>query len=86
MMDVQIVKAWGWLVAFGAATTGLAMVGAPGTLKAGIGFLILVLAGLKAGIILRRYLGLHQSAFWRHGFEAFITVFLITAFTLYAVA
>ncbi len=84
MRDIELVKAWSWLVVLGAATTGLTFLGAAGLARLGVGFLILVMAGWKARIILRQYLGLHKSAFWRNGFEAFLIVFLIAAFALFA--
>lgn len=86
-MDMTLMRAWGWLVALGAGTTGLAFIGAESmTIERVIGFLILVLAGLKASIILRQYLRLNRTAFWRHGFEAFLIVFLVAAFALYSLA
>jgi hypothetical protein len=41
------------------------------------------LAGLKARIILGRYLGLKQSKFWMHLFDAAIVLFMAIAMTLY---
>ncbi len=86
MMEYQLSKAWGWLVGLSAATTVLTLVDLEGPLQIFAGFLILALAGWKARIILRQYLGLQVSVFWRQSFDVFLGVFLMAAFLLYALA
>lgn len=48
-----------------------------------VGFLILILSGWKARVILNRYLGLAASRVWRRGFGAFIAMFLTGIMGLY---
>lgn len=65
-----LLRAWAWLMAASAATAVLTLAtdGAPlGPLAAAA---LLALAGVKAALILRRYLGLEAAPFWRRGFEA----------------
>ncbi len=45
----------------------------------------LVLAALKASLILNDYLELHCTRFWRRGFNAIVTVFLLLAYTIYLI-
>ncbi|MDA5092947.1 cytochrome C oxidase subunit IV family protein [Aliiroseovarius sp. KMU-50] len=53
--------------------------------QAGMGFvaLVLLLAGLKARVILMDYLGLRLAPMWQRGFNAFLVVFLLTGLGLY---
>lgn len=44
---------------------------------------VLLLAGLKARVILARYLGLSGSRFWMRVFDLAIGLFLAAAFALY---
>ena len=44
---------------------------------------VLMLAGLKARIILTEYLGLRAAPEFRRGFTAFLIAFLLAAFGLY---
>ncbi|MCP5075871.1 MAG: nitric oxide reductase F protein [Rhodobacteraceae bacterium] len=46
---------------------------------------LLVLAGMKARIILNDYLELRSSGFWRRGFNGLVAVFLVLAFGIYLV-
>lgn len=73
-------NAWLGLMAASLATTALSLVPSTGP---AIGAAILALAYIKARIILRRYLGLQASRFWRAGFDAVIIGFLLIAFALY---
>ncbi|MCZ7593650.1 MAG: hypothetical protein M5U16_01095 [Hyphomicrobium sp.] len=43
-----------------------------------------MLAGLKARVILARYLGLAGSRFWTRAFDLTIGFFLVIAFALYS--
>lgn len=69
-------KAWALLVALSAASTALAASGLSG---AALALPILILAGLKAHVILRDYLGLAAAPGWLRGFDLGLTL-LILAF------
>jgi Prokaryotic Cytochrome C oxidase subunit IV len=69
-------KAWALLVALSAASTALAASGLSG---AALALPILILAGLKAHVILRDYLGLFVAPGWLRGFDLGLTL-LILAF------
>ena len=47
---------------------------------------VLILAGLKARMILTEYLGLRAAPEFRRGFSAFLIAFLLAAFGLYLLA
>lgn len=78
----QIYKAWILLLALSLTTTSLTLAPAS-TLTCAV---ILLLAGMKARVILAQYLELGHSAFWMRFFTSVIALFLLVAFTLYAVA
>jgi hypothetical protein len=65
-----LLRAWGWLMAASAATTALTLLTDGAPLGAAAAAALLGLAGAKAALILRRYLGLDAAPFWRRGFEA----------------
>jgi nitric oxide reductase NorE protein len=48
-----------------------------------VGGTVLVLAGVKARLILTQYLGLRASRFWRGSFTLALSIFLLAAFALY---
>ena len=75
-------KAWALLLALSAASTALAASGLAG---AALVLPILALAGLKAHVILRDYLGLSVAPVWLHGFDLGLTL-LILAFAGLALA
>ena len=84
MPERDLVKAWGALVALSLGTVGIASVGASddrGILAAAA---VLALAGIKAHVILTRYLGLSASRFWALTFDLALGIFLTVAFGLYA--
>ncbi|MBP9181654.1 MAG: cytochrome C oxidase subunit IV family protein [Fuscovulum sp.] len=74
-----VTKAWAWLVALSAASTGLAASGLAGPTFA---LCVLALAGLKARVILSRYLGLVSAPGWQRGFDLGLGLFLATCATL----
>jgi nitric oxide reductase NorF protein len=77
----SLVRAWGWLLAMSAATTILTL--ASGSMPRGaFAGAVLLLAGLKARLILTQYLGLSVSRFWRGSFALAIGLFLLAAFAL----
>ena len=71
-----VTKAWAQLIALSAASTALAASGLTG---AALTLPILMLAGLKAHVILRDYLGLAVAPGWLRGFDLGL-VLLILAF------
>lgn len=72
----RVTKAWGWLVALSAASTVLAASGVTGV---GLALPVLMLAGLKAHVILRDYLQLVTAPTWLIGFDLGLAL-LILAF------
>lgn len=65
-MKDPLVTAWLWLVALSMGSTALALARVEGGALAGAA--ILMLAWLKARVILSDYLGLRAAPFWRRGF------------------
>jgi nitric oxide reductase NorF protein len=82
MPSAYLIKAWLTLVALSVGTVVLTMPGVSGTLLVAGG--VLLLAGIKAHVILTRYLGLVRSRFWTHAFDFAIAAFLLLSFSLYA--
>jgi nitric oxide reductase NorF protein len=79
----DLVEAWAILVVLSFGTVLLAAygtAGSNGTLVAGG---VLALAGLKARVILSRYLGLAQSRFWTRVFDVIVGLFLIASFVVF---
>ena len=77
-----VTKAWAQLIALSAASTALAASGLTG---AALVLPILMLAGLKAHVILRDYLGLSVAPGWLRGFDLGLAL-LIVAFAGLALA
>ena len=67
-------KAWARLVALSAASTALAASGLTG---AALAVPILVLAGLKAHLILRDYLGLMVAPGWLRRFDLVLALVIV---------
>lgn len=76
-------KAWFALLALSLATTGMTLL--TGMPKALAGGLLLALAGLKARLILSRYLELRRSRFWMRLFDLVIGLFLLIAYAIYLI-
>lgn len=83
MHDRALVEAWGWLVALSTATTGLTLIDASGAQGMAAAAGVLLLAGLKARIILARYLKLGPSRFWMSALGGAIGGFLALGFAIY---
>lgn len=62
----RVTKAWALLIALSGASTALAASGVTGVAPT---LPILILAGLKAHLILRDYLGLSVAPGWLRGFD-----------------
>ena len=82
-----LIRAWAGLMGLITAATLIAQVplpaGWPQAARAGA---ILLIAGLKARIILSRYLGLWRAPWWQRGFVTVIALFLIVVFMLHLIA
>lgn len=78
-----ISQAWITLAALSAATTLLTLYRAGNEARSIIAAAVLLLAGLKARVILSRYLGLGTSRFWMRTFDLAIGGFLVVAYGLY---
>ena len=81
--SIPAIKAWAVLVFLSAMTTLLTLIDVSGTWRLIIGAGLLALAGLKAHVILTRYLGLGGSRFWTSAFDSAITGFLVIGFGVY---
>lgn len=83
MLARDLVHAWGALVALSLGTVLIASadVSRDGGLIAAAS--VLTLAGLKARVILARYLGLAGSRFWTRAFDLAIGLFLALALAVY---
>ena len=71
----RVTKAWALLIALSAASTAFAASGIGG---AALVLLVLLLAGLKAHVILRDYLGLAVAPAWLRGFDLGLTLLMLT--------
>lgn len=87
MTKDPLIRAWGWLLAFSALSTALAVAVSRGGIGgAGItagGAAILFLAWAKARVILRSYLGLAQAPFWNRGFAIVLGLYALLLLALY---
>ena len=77
----DLVHAWLALLLLSYGTVLIASSGTQGSVWMAGG--VLGLAGLKARVILARYLGLSASRFWMRVFDLVIGLFLVAAFGLY---
>jgi len=81
-----LVEAWVALLVLSAATAALTTMHPEGAGRAIVAGGVLLLAGLKARVILGRYLGLAGSHFWMNAFGLAIGGFLLLSFALYTFA
>jgi hypothetical protein len=79
----DLVQAWAALVVLSLGTVVLSSIGTAGQRGAFVAAGVLVLAWLKARVILGRYLGLAGSRFWTRTFGLVIGMFLVLSFALY---
>lgn len=82
----RLTKTWLILAGLSVATTMLTMATGAGTERYAVALGVLLLAGAKARLILRDYLGLCNSVFWMRAFELPIGLFLVAAFVLFVAA
>lgn len=80
-----LIHAWAGLVTLSAATTLITLTSSSAQFHAAAAASVLLLAGLKARLILTHYLGLTGSRFWRASFTLALVIFLLTALALYLV-
>ena len=76
-------RGWAWLLALSLLSTLAARLVTAGTDAPAVGALILVLAWLKARLILARYLGLAAAPFWGRGFGMVLAAYMIGLLVLY---
>lgn len=79
----DLIEAWAALVVLSLGTVLIASSDGAGRTGAVTAGCVLALAGLKARVILARYLGLAGSRFWMRAFELAIGLFLGLGFALY---
>ena len=80
-----LTRAWLALMALSAASAFVATGVSHGLFRTAAGALILLLAFLKARIILSRYLGLWQAPAWRAGFNLAIGLYCLALLSLYLI-
>lgn len=85
MLADLLVRSWLALLGFSIATTVLTLVDARGAVAIAVAAGVLVLAGLKARIILAHYLALSKSRFWMGAFDGALAGFLGLAFAIYLI-
>lgn len=83
MTTRSLIEAWLVLVVLSAGTTILTLIDASASYRLMIGGGVLVLAGLKARVILTLYLGLSRSRFWKQMFDVLLFAFLSIAYLIY---
>lgn len=82
-MARDILRAWLWLLALSLGSTAITLWHWPPQMTVPAGTAILVLAWVKARVILARYLGLAAAPFWRRGFELSLALFCLLLLALY---
>ncbi len=85
MKPRAIYRAWGRLVALSLASTMLSRPEIWAIWPACAGVLVLLLAWLKARIILAHYLGLAEAPSWRGGFYFVLAMFCLIMLGLFLV-
>jgi hypothetical protein len=83
MPQRSLIEAWAALLALSLGTVLLTRIDASGRDRAFLAAGVLMLAGLKARVILIRYLGLAGSRFWTGAFDLAIGAFLLLGFALH---
>ena len=78
-----LLRAWGALIVFSLGSTAVSLWHWPPALTAAAGGVILLLAWLKARVILGRYLGLVAAPSWRRGFGLALALFCLLLLGLY---
>jgi hypothetical protein len=79
----SLIEAWAALLLLSLGTVLLTAADVSGRGRTLLAAGVLVLAGLKARVILARYLGLTGSRFWTGAFDLAIGAFLVLSFVLH---
>lgn len=82
----DLIATWAVLVGLSLATTAFTLVQGTGLPRYAIAGGVLILAFLKARLVLRRYLALSRSRFWSNGFDAALCFFIVVCFGLFVSA
>lgn len=85
MLSDPLNKAWFALVALSGASAVVAELAIGGLDRRVVGAVILLLALMKARVILSRYLGLAEAPSWRRGFNLVLTLFCLLLLGLYLI-
>lgn len=78
-----LARAWMALIVASIVSTGLALLPVPAGWSAAIGIAILVVAWIKARIVLARYMGLETVPAWQHGFDLCLGAFTLLLISLF---
>lgn len=85
MLSDPLNKAWFALVALSGASAVVAELAIGGLDRRVVGAVVLLLALMKARVILSRYLGLAEAPSWRRGFNLVLTLFCLLLLGLYLI-
>lgn len=85
MQSQTIIRAWVSLIALSLVSTGMAhLINNNSYVTYGV-ILVILVAWMKARIILGTYLELNHAPFWRRGFNVALTAFALAALGLYLI-
>lgn len=84
-IPAALFRAWGILIVLSLGSTVLSMIALPGLWMAVAGVSILVLAWIKARIVLAGYMGLVRAPAWQRGFDICLGLFAVMLVGLYLV-
>ncbi|GAA6162933.1 hypothetical protein NBRC116590_06370 [Pelagimonas sp. KU-00592-HH] len=85
MLSDPLNKAWFALFALSGASAVVAELAIGGLDRRVVGAVVLLLALMKARVILSRYLGLAEAPSWRRGFNLVLTLFCLLLLGLYLI-
>ena len=85
MLSDPLNKAWFALVALSGASAVVAELAIGGLDRRVVGAVVLLLALMKARVILSRYLGLAEAPSWQRGFNLVLTLFCLLLLGLYLI-
>ena len=80
-----LILGWAMLIGFSTVSTFVSILPVPSQWHAASGAIVLLLAWLKARVILSRYLGLCAAPFWARGFGLALGVFCTVLLGLYLI-
>lgn len=85
MLRDRLWRSWIWLLVWSLASTAIAVAITQDLAGASAGAAILLLAYLKARLILARYLGLAEAPSWFSGFKLAIGGYMLLLLLLYLI-